>query len=132
MARLRFTEVGRTYKPTISITAQGLISINKGAYHRFGVRDYEYAVLFFDDEIKEIGVMLVHSADETGAAKVRHRKYGADISAKGFLDYFGIKYGGKRMRFQKAYLDHENGNPIIVFRLEEIEERTDESETRKL
>ena len=86
------------------------------------------AVMFFDDETHEVGVMLVHSADEAGAAKIRHRQYGADISAKGFLDYCEIKYEDETRRY-KPEIDEENGNPIIVFRVEKVAERTDESAT---
>ena len=128
MARKRFTHVGQTYKATISITKQGLISINKGAYHKFAVRSYQYAVLFFDDEVNEVGMMLASSSDERGAAKIRHRKYGADISAKGFLDYFGIKYDDKTRRYDKPNMQEQNGNPMIVFRLEEVVAAVDESD----
>jgi len=118
MPRQRFTQVGRSYRPTISITKQGIISINKGAYHRFDLGKYNYAVLFFDPEINEVGIMLLTEPTEEGVAKIRHRQSssGADISAKGFLDYFGIEYD-ETTRY-KPDIDEENGNPMIVFRVE--------------
>ena len=133
MPRQRFTQVGRSYRPTISITKQGIISINKGAYHRFDLGKYDYAVLFFDPDISEVGIMLLTEPTEEGVAKIRHRQSGsgADISAKGFLDYCEITYEDETRRY-KPEIDEENGNPIIIFRVEKVAQRTDESATGKL
>ena len=61
----RFTDVGKSFKPTVSITRQGLISFNKGAYHRFPISEYNYVVLFFD---KENCPYLIHTNVTDGLA----------------------------------------------------------------
>jgi hypothetical protein len=113
----RFVRAGRSYKPLVSITRQGLISFNAAAYMRYPIRDYKYAVLFFDLEERRIGIMLTNTDGEAGAVHVRHRGAGADISARRFLEYYSIEYGDKSHRFQPEMIDAEGG-PMVVMELD--------------
>lgn len=112
----RFTRVGGSHRPRVSITKQGLISFNQGAHRRFQLADYAYAVLFWDKEQSMVGVMLTNDDTEDGAAKFRHRQSGADIAGKSFLEYHNIDYTHQTTRYDPELSDHD-GQPIIVFRV---------------
>lgn len=111
----KFTDVGRSYKPKISITKSGLISFNKGSVNRFKLDDYEYAILYYDKEDSRIGVELTNDKNGEGACKLRKRSSGADISAKSFFDYFAIDYKETK-RYNAEWNDK---NDMIIACIEE-------------
>lgn len=98
MAFERFIETGRSYKPKISIRGNGQIGFNFGAIKRFVLENYEYAVLFYDKETQRIGIKLTNEKEE-GISKLKVRKSSAAVSAKSFLDYYEIEYGGSVRKF---------------------------------
>ena len=88
----RFTQVGRGYKPKVSITKSGLIGFNQGAVKHFKLDQYDWAILYYDNEDSRIGIELTNDENEEGACTLRKRASGADVSARSFFDYYGIKY----------------------------------------
>ncbi len=106
-----FTDDGRSFAPRASIRKNGQIGFNQGAVKRFNIEDGEFVLIGFDREKKAIGVKRIEVA-EKGAKKVMVRENNAGISAKGFLDFFGISYAKK-----KSYDLHEEGG-ILVFTIE--------------
>ena len=92
MAFERFTQIGRGYKPKVSITKSGQIGFNQGAFKHFELDDYQYAVLYYDKDNLRIGIGLTNDHSEAGACKIRKRASGADISARSFFSFYGIDY----------------------------------------
>lgn len=92
MAFERFTEIGRGYKPKVSITKSGLIGFNQGAVMHFHLNDYKYAILFYDRENRRVGIGLTNDSEESGVCKLRKRESGADVSARSFFGYYGIDF----------------------------------------
>lgn len=111
MAFERFTKTGRGYTPKISIWTRGQIGFNQGAVERFKLRDFNYALLYFDKDEKKIGVQFTNDATEEGANKVVKGKTGIFISAKAFLDYYDITHS-KTKRYNVNY-DTENGMYVL-------------------
>ena len=88
----RFTQVGRGYKPKVSITRSGLIGFNQGAVKHFELGNYDWAILYYDKDNDRIGIGLTNDENEEGVCKLRKRSSGADVSARSFFDYYGIEY----------------------------------------
>lgn len=91
MAFERFTKTGKSFVPKLSIRRTGQLGFNQGAVDEFKMANFEYMVLFFDSDNNKIGVKLTNDV-ESGACKLRVRDGNASISAKAFLDCYGINY----------------------------------------
>ncbi len=105
MAWEKFTGVGRSYKPKLSIRGENQIGFNLAAIEKFNLKE-GYAVLYFDKENKKIGVKIAHDKSEEGACKLSVRPdSGASISAKSYITCHGLdKLSTKRF---PAYWDEE-------------------------
>ncbi len=117
MAFERFTKIGISHKPRISIRSNGQIGFTLGAIERFALNHYRLAVLFYDKENNKIGIKLTNEA-ESGACKLQVRPSNASLSAKSFLDYYEIDYS-KTERFAAYWDDNEQ---LIVVSLNKEEE----------
>ena len=100
----RFTQVGRRFKLAVSIWSRGQISFNQGVVNRCNLKDTDYVVLFFDRYDKKIGFQITGNNKEEGAIKLKMIATGALISAKPFLDYYGVDYT-KTTRYELEYND---------------------------
>ena len=107
----RFTEVGRGYKPKVSITKSGLIGFNQGAVKHFKLDQYDWAILYYDKDGGRIGIELINDEHEDGVCKLRKRESGADVSARSFFEYYRINYETTK-RYDATWDDIEN--KIIV------------------
>lgn len=87
----RFTGIGRSYQPKVSIRRTGQIGFSVGAIQQFNLKDYSYAVLFYDSTHMVIGIKPTKEP-EKDAYSLRVRDVGADVTAKAFLDYFQIPH----------------------------------------
>jgi len=90
MAFKRFTKTGRVYTPIVSIWRRGQIGFNRGAVEKFKVNDYQYAILFFDEDERKIGIQLTNDGSEEGVCKITKGETSSFISAKPFLTYHDI------------------------------------------
>jgi hypothetical protein len=106
-----FAEDGRSFAPRASIRGNGQIGFNQGAVKRFGITDGQMVLLGYDKEEKAIAIKRI-TETQNGAKKVTVRENNAWISAKGFLDFFGIDY-----KEGKTYDLCEEGG-LLVFHLE--------------
>ncbi len=89
MSFQRFIETARSYRPKVSVRSNGTLGFNSGAVVKFSLKSYKYAILFYDEERKMVGVKPTKSEEE-GTHGLNCGKTGAWISARRFLDYFGI------------------------------------------
>ena len=86
----KFTEVDASFAARVTIRQRtGQIGFNAGAVNRFSLQGYGYSVLYFDTENKVIGMEPVKEKVE-GAIEIKHRPSNTYLSAKNFLDKYGI------------------------------------------
>ncbi len=112
MAFVKFTQTGQRFRPKISIWEGGQIGFNQGAMKRFGLDNFQYAILFFDQEKNRIGIKFTNEDKEEGIIKFNHRKTGGVISGKAFLDFYGIDYS-KTIKNLDLVFDTENELYVI-------------------
>lgn len=85
-----FTKLRRTFLPRISLRKNGQIGINEPAAQKYYLKEECYAQLYYDKNIKTIGIKNFYGQKAEGSVKIRRRKSGADISAKAFCKYYNI------------------------------------------
>ena len=107
----KFTHVGRVYKPKVSVTRSGLLGFNQGAVKHFELEKYDWAILYYDKDGARIGIGLTNNENEDGICKLRKRAAGADVSARSFFDYYGIKY--VQTKKYDAEWDEEEGMLVV-------------------
>jgi len=98
MAYVKFTKTGsRIGVPKASIWTRGQIGFNQGAVAEYKLDSYTYAVLYYDEEAKNIGFELTNDAKAEGATKLIVRKNaGISMSALSFLKTFKIDFSETR------------------------------------
>ncbi len=91
MALEKFTESARSYRPKVSIRSNGTFGFSHGAVSKWKLDRYSHVVLYYDRDEKIVGIRPTKT-DEDGAHKLNlsRSKKGAWVSARRFLDYFGI------------------------------------------
>jgi len=115
MAFKRFTKTrSRSFVPKVGIWSRGQIGFNKGAVEKYKLEDYNYVVLFFDDEERKIGIKLTNDPKEEGAAKVIKRQNAVSFSANAFLNTFEIDHEKTR----KYDLDFNKEEGMFIIQLD--------------
>ena len=113
MAFERFTRVGgRGYTPKASIWKRGQIGFNQGAVERFNLKEFDFAVLFYDRDEKKIGVRFLNDGSEDGANKIIKGKTGIFVSAKAFLDFYEISHSVTR----RYDVEHDKESGLYIFK----------------
>jgi len=93
--------------PSVSLNPQGLIEFNSALRREIG-EDWNFAVLGFDDETREIGIRLLRSGSVEDAYRIHrirlrggHRGPGT-IMASAFFSWAGIEVS-ERMRLATRF-----------------------------
>ncbi len=121
----KFEGVGNSYFPKISIRANGTLGLSQGALNRFGLVEGDWWVqLLFDRENRVIGL---EPSNEEGTGRIKLNKkhmvagdggkesINAWISAKAFLDYYGIDYD----KTQSYVAKRDEPEKIIYIKLDQ-------------
>ena len=102
-----FTEVGKSFRPKISIRKSGQVGFNTGAIERFGLEQYDNVVMLYNKESGKIAFRFVDNDNEPGAMRFMKRKGNYFISARSFMEKYNISYK-KSISFDVEWLeDHK-------------------------
>lgn len=109
----KFTEVDDSFAAKVTIRQRtGQLGFSSGSINRFGINDYKYIVLFFDNDNRVVG-LSPEKENVEGAIEIKHRPGNTYVTAKNFLDKFDIGYADStRYELKK---DRESG--LLFFRL---------------
>jgi len=108
MAFEKFTKIrSRGYFPKVSIWGKGQLGFNQGAVGKYGLENFEYAILFYDKENHKIGVRFTKEKEEGATKLIKRPGSGLSFSAKAFLDFYAIDYLSKTIKYNIHY-DKEN------------------------
>ena len=86
----KFTEKARSFRPKLSLRSNSTIGLNAPAVIKFKLKDVKCVTLYYDRDEKKIGLKPTSNTDEEGAHPLNMSKTGAWISARRFLDFFGL------------------------------------------
>jgi len=65
----RFTGRAKEAAPTVTVLARGLIVFNEGAIRKFALSRFNFALLFYDEELNRIGIQFTnnpHPSEKNG------------------------------------------------------------------
>lgn len=119
MAFIKFKYTGKSFEPKCSINKRGTIAFNEGAKKRYNTDNFNYVELYYDKENNKIAIKLLNDIKQDGILKLRQRKFGSDIGAKNFLDFFNIPFK-KTKNFK---INYDKNNDYLIFNLNEGIER---------
>jgi len=110
----KFTKTrARGYVPKASIWSRGQIGFNKGAAEKYNLNNFLYAILFYDKDNKQIGIKFTNDENEEGEIKITRRPAGGmSISAKAFLDFYGIEH----QKTTKCNMHYDKENDLYVLK----------------
>jgi len=97
-------------EPRVTISKQGIISLNKSCYRRFIKPKGEFVVLMYDADKKKIGIKPV-GKDVAHAYKMRNAAGQPQISGTAFLNHHDIR-PNKTTRY-KAEWDEKSQAVVI-------------------
>lgn len=111
----RFTDTDSSFAARVTVRQRtGQIGFNTGAINRFKIRDYTFAILYFDEQEKTVGIELTNEMQD-GAIEIKQSRSNTYIRGKNFCDLHGIDYTSVQ-RFELRR-DEETG--FLFFRLSE-------------
>lgn len=113
-----FTDSGRGFRPRASIRKQGQIGLNQGAVRRFSLEGWQFVVLGYDRESRQIALRKAETSDDAGAQKIVIKDGSATISARSFLEYFDIDYRDKTRQYDVTH-DEEQRMLIVTLIMED-------------
>lgn len=108
----KFHAVGGSYEPKLSIRSNGAIGFSQGALHRFQLLNSDWFVcLYYDRRSAVVGIEPIQEEGPGCLRLIKRSIKGKDgrdsvnafVSAKSFLDYFGIDY--RQTRSFRAHFD---------------------------
>ena len=111
MAFEKFTEKARSFRPKLSVRSNSTIGLNAPAVTKFKLKDVKCVTLFYDRNDGKIGIRPTANPDEEGAHPLNLSKTGAWISARRFLDFFGLSTTETK-RYDSGW--DENEKMIVV------------------
>ncbi len=90
MAFERFVRTFRSSASKVSISSRGQISFNTVSTGKFNLERFDYAVVFYDEATRRIGIHFTSDAAEKGAKIITKRPNGLSIYARAFLRYYDL------------------------------------------
>lgn len=122
----RFTDTETSFAARITVRQTGQLGFNIGAINRYKIREYGYAILYFDPENRVVGLQLTNDRESPGAIEIKQSDSNTYIRAKNFCDRFGIEY--ETMSRYDLKQDSETG--FLYFVLAERQDESDDEEVK--
>ncbi len=118
-----FRQDGKGLVPRASIRKEGQIGLNRGAVKKYELSRWKGALLGYDREERVVAIQREDDLTVPGAKRFIVRDENATVSAKAFLEFFGIPYKDKTRRFE---LEFDDGSQCLLLRLETPSEKAPE------
>ena len=120
---------GKRFEDRITVTRSRVIGLPTQFCDLNSIKDYVYAVLYYDKTNNAIGIKFTNDPSEPGKIKItkNNKGYGAHIPATSFFKANRIntkKYAG-RYEHKKVNVDEGNNQKttVFAFNLKEKEEK---------
>lgn len=108
----KFVEVAASYDAKITVRQKtGQIGFSSGAINLYEIDRYSHAVLFFDRKERVVGIKLTNKQDEAGAIPINRRPSNTYLSARNFLNKYGVDYS----RSHRHELNKDESTGMLYF-----------------
>jgi len=117
----KFTGRNVRQEDRITVTKSNSIGLPQKFYQDNGIKNFKYAVLFFDGKNKAIGIYFTNDEKEKSAFKIIHSKkgYGGQIVVRSFFKICGIDSRIYRGRYKWEKYNLEGVGEVFVIELKE-------------
>jgi hypothetical protein len=123
----KFVDTDKSFSARVTIRQRtGQFGFNAGAINLHKVRDFKFAVLYFDRESQVVGIGLTNEI-ETGAIEIKQAASNTYVRAKNFCDKYGIDYSESHAHELKK--QEESG--LLYIELERKEEPEEEIDSQE-
>jgi len=103
----------------ITLTKSNSIGFPQKFYHDNGIKNFKYAVLFWDEKNKAIGIYFTNEEEKGGFKVIHGQKYGAQIVVRSFLNENNIDPRIYHGRYEWSKYNLEGIGEIFVIKLKE-------------
>lgn len=103
----------------ITLTKSNSIGFPQKFYQDNGIKNFKYAVLFWDEENKAVGIYFTNEEEKGGFKIIHNPKYGAQIVIRSFLRENNINPEVYRGRYEWEKYNLEGVGEVFVIKLRE-------------
>lgn len=103
----------------ITITKSYSMGFPQKFYQDNGVKNFKYAVLYYDEANKAIGIHLANEKDKNGFSIIHSQKYGGQVVIRSFLKTYNIDPKVYHGRYEWEKYNLEGVGEIFVIKLRE-------------
>lgn len=125
----KFKAVGGSFASKISVRTNGSLGLSQGALRKFNLETGDWWVVLFYDKVSQVvGIRPTQNEGEESAVRLQRREVSApggrknliaQVSARAFLDYFGIPYQERTRAFVPVW-DTEHKMIIVDLTKEKV------------
>ena len=119
----KFTDTKASFAAKVTVRRTGQLGLNAGALNSFRIKDYTYAVLYFDPDERVVGIEMTNE-NGLGAIEIKKSETNTFIRARNFCDRYGIDYSDSKS--YRLLRDNETG--FLFFHLEDAEPKAEQGE----
>lgn len=107
----------------ITITKSYSIGLPSKFYSDNGIKDFKYAILFWDEKNKVIGIKFTNDQSEKSKFTIVHSKigYGGGISARSFFKTYNLDPETYHGRYDWEKINADNIGEVFVINVKEKE-----------
>ena len=104
----------------ITITKSNSIGFPQKFYKDNKIKDFQFAVLYWDNSNKAIGIYFTNDEDEKNKFSIMHSKigYGGSITARSFLKTYNIDLEKHHGRYEWDKVKIDEDKEIFVIKLD--------------
>lgn len=118
-----FTDTETSFAARVTIRQTGQFGFTSGAVNRFKLNDYMYAVLYFDESQRAVGIELTNFK-KPGAIEIKKSSSNTYLRSKNFCDKYGIDYS----KASRYCLREDGRNTFLYFLLADAEDGADDAD----
>lgn len=107
----------------ITLTKSNSIGLPDKFYRDNGIKNFKYAVLYWDEKNKAIGIHFTNKEDENGFKIIHGQKYGAQIVVRSFLKENNINPKIYHGRYDYGKHNLEGVGELFVIKLKERDKK---------
>ena len=105
----------------ITVTKSSSIGLPTKFYQDNRIKNFRYAILFWDDKNKAIGIYFTEEKDKKGFRIIHGQKYGGQIVVRSFLKTYDIDPQIYHGRYEWEKYDLEGIGEIFIIKLKKRE-----------
>ncbi len=115
---IKFEERHGRYESRITITGSYSIGFPTKFYNDNKIKDFKFAVLFWDPGNRAIGIQFTNDENETGKIKIaRTENYGANIAVKSFFTKNDLDSKKMKGRYDWEKVNQPGAGELFVIKL---------------